>query len=75
MISHEKIKQLIKEAIPDAEVEVISPDEKHYKAIVTSNQFKDKSLIEQHQMVLNALKEALKEELHAISIKTKTPES
>ena len=74
MIEHNEIIRLIKEAIPDAEVEVISPDNKHYRAIVKSSSFKDKSLIEQHQLVLKPLKEALKEELHAISIKTIIPE-
>lgn len=71
MISHEEIKKLIEEAIPGAKVEVNSPDEKHYQATVTSSEFNGKSLVEQHQMVLDALKEALKERLHAISIKTR----
>jgi len=74
VITHDKLKQLILKAIPNAHIEVISPDNKHYKAIVTSKSFEGKSLIEQHQMVLQPLKEALKEELHAISIKTKTPQ-
>ena len=69
----EQVKQIIKQAIPDAEIEVVTNDNKHYQASVTSNVFLGKSLVEQHQMVLSALKEALKDELHAIAIKTKVP--
>jgi len=69
----EQVKEIIKKAIPDADVEVVTDDNKHYQAYVTSKSFEGKSLVEQHQIVLNSLKEALKEEMHAIAIKTKVP--
>ncbi|MFQ5621632.1 MAG: BolA/IbaG family iron-sulfur metabolism protein [Candidatus Nanoarchaeia archaeon] len=69
-----EVKRIIKEAIPDANVEVITEDNRHYEAIVTSKTFEGKSMVEQHQIVLNALKDALKSGLHAIAIKTRVPE-
>ena len=67
------IKKHIKEALPDANVEIqdLAGDGNHYSATVTSSQFKNKSKIEQHKMVYNSLKGKMGNELHALAIKTK----
>ena len=67
------IEKHIKEALPDANVEIqdLAGDGNHYSATVTSSQFKDKSKIEQHKMVYNSLKGKMGNELHALAIKTK----
>ena len=69
----EEIKNLIKEAIPDAEIAIedLAGDGNHYSATVTSAQFSGKSKIEQHKMVYNSLKGKMGNELHALAIKTK----
>ena len=68
-----EIERFIKEAIPDASIEIqdLAGDGNHYSAIVTSTQFKGKSKIEQHKMVYNSLKGRMGNELHALAIKTK----
>lgn len=44
----------------------------HLGVMVISDQFEGKALLEQHQMVMDSLKEELKERLHAVKIKTIT---
>ena len=68
-----EIESLIKEAMPDAIVEIqdLAGDGNHYSATITSPQFSGKSKIEQHKMVYNSLKGRMGNELHALAIKTK----
>ena len=68
-----EIENLIKEAMPDAIVEIqdLAGDGNHYSATVASSQFVGKSKIEQHKMVYNSLKGRMGNELHALAIKTK----
>tara|TARA_B100000029_G_C16728474_1_gene649755 strand:- start:167 stop:412 length:246 start_codon:yes stop_codon:yes gene_type:complete len=68
-----QIESLIKEALPDAIVEIqdLAGDGNHYSAMVISSQFSGKTKIEQHKMVYNSLKGKMGNELHALAIKTK----
>ncbi len=68
---------MIKAAIPGAEVELIdlAGDGDHYKAIVTSAAFTGKSRIAQHQMVYAALRGNMGGVLHALALETKAPAS
>ena len=68
-----EIEVLIKEALPDAKVEIqdLAGDGNHYSATITASQFFGKSKIEQHKMVYNSLKGKMGNELHALAIKTK----
>ncbi len=68
-----EIESLIKEAMPDAIVEIqdLAGDGNHYSATIISSQFSGKSKIEQHKMVYNSLKGRMGNELHALAIKTK----
>ena len=68
-----EIEKHIKEALPDAIVEIqdMAGDGNHYSATVTSSQFAGKNKIEQHKMVYNSLKGKMGNELHALAIKTK----
>ena len=68
-----EIESLIKEAMPDATIEIqdLAGDGNHYSATVTSSQFIGKNKIEQHKMVYNSLKGKMGNELHALAIKTK----
>ena len=69
----EEIKNLITEAIPDAEISIqyLAGDENHYSATIKSKVFTGKSKIEQHKMVYKALKGKMGNELHALAINTK----
>tara|TARA_Y100000591_G_scaffold247122_1_gene218200 strand:+ start:335 stop:565 length:231 start_codon:yes stop_codon:yes gene_type:complete len=68
-----EIERHIKEAMPDAKVEIqdLAGDGNHYSATVMSSEFAGKSKIEQHKMVYNSLKGKMGNELHALAIKTK----
>lgn len=70
------IERLIKEALPDAEVEIrdLAGDGDHYSAIVVSAAFKGKSRVQQHQMVYAALKGNMGGVLHALALTTSPPE-
>ena len=71
-----EIERLIKEALPDARVEIrdLAGDGDHYAANVISASFKGKSRIQQHQMIYAALKGRMGGELHALALQTSAPE-
>jgi acid stress-induced BolA-like protein IbaG/YrbA len=75
MDPHE-IQQIIENALPGAKVAVQDTvgDGDHLQAVVISKLFEGKSLLQQHQMVYAPLRETLKEKLHALGLKTYTPE-
>jgi stress-induced morphogen len=72
-----EIQRLIKEALPDAEViiEDLRGDGDHYAAQVTSKAFIGKSRVQQHQMVYQALRGRMGDELHALALQTSAPAS
>ena len=45
----------------------------HLEAIIVSDDFEDKSLIERHKIVYGLLGDLLRHEIHALSMKTLTP--
>ena len=52
----------------------VPPDaESHFKVVVVSERFEQKSLVEQHQLVNQILAEDLAGPIHALSIQAKTP--
>jgi len=71
------IERLIKEAIPDAVVEIrdLAGDGDHYAATVVSEAFRGKTRVQQHQMVYNALKGGMGSELHALALQTSAPDN
>ena len=75
MIASE-IERLIKEALPDARVEIrdLAGDGDHYAANVISSSFKGKSRVQQHQMIYAALRGRMGGELHALALQTSAPE-
>ena len=46
----------------------------HLEAVIVSDSFIDKTLIDRHKIIYAALGELLKHEIHAFSMKTLTPE-
>lgn len=72
----EDIERLIKEALPDAKVTIqdLRGDGDHYAAHVVSTAFKDKTRVQQHQLVYGALRGRMGNELHALALQTSVPE-
>ena len=71
-----EIEQMIKEALPDAQVEIsdLRGDGDHYAAFVQSAAFKGKSRVQQHQLVYQALRGRMGNELHALALQTAVPD-
>jgi len=75
------IEAAIEAAIDDAEATVTLPrqideafEDAHYAAEVVSPAFEGKRLVAQHQLVYDALGEAMTTDIHAIELSTYTPE-
>lgn len=71
-----EIEQLIRSALPDAQVEIrdLAGDGDHYAATVVSASFKGKTRVQQHQLVYSALKGQMGGALHALALQTSAPE-
>ena len=72
MQSHE-LKSLLQAAFPDARIDVASPDDVHFQAVVESEAFAGKPTIARHRMVYAVLGERMGGEVHALSLRTFTP--
>lgn len=72
------IEERIEREIPGAEATVTQPrgpeDDDHLAATVVSPVFEGESLVDQHQMVYDALDEYMTTEIHALELTTHTPE-
>jgi stress-induced morphogen len=70
------IEDLIRAGIPDARIEIIdlAGDGDHYEARVTAASFRGLPLVKQHKLVYDALGGRMGGELHALKLKTITPD-
>jgi acid stress-induced BolA-like protein IbaG/YrbA len=73
MVTPESIQQGIAAGLPCERVEVIG-DGQHFQALVVSAAFQGRSRVQRHQMVYAALGDRMREEIHALSMRTLTPE-
>ena len=73
-MSPENIKSAIEKSINASFVEVRGDDGAHFEAVVVSGDFEGKTPVERHQMVYASLGDAMRGEIHALSIKALTPE-
>ena len=55
-------------------IKVNGDDGTHFDAVIVSDVFNDQSMIKQHQLVYSALGNMMQSEIHALSIKTYTPD-
>ena len=73
MVDPRSIEQSIRSGLPCTHVEV-SGDGTHFDAVIVSAQFAGASRVRRHQLVYAALGDRMKEEIHALSMRTLTPE-
>ena len=73
----EDLKQVITTALETAEVHILDPrsDGIHLEALVISPAFEGIPLFKQHQLVMKALKNYFDTSLHAMGLKTFTPQA
>lgn len=76
-MSGEQIEQTIKTALPDAEIilEDLAGDGDHWQVTVISAAFKGLPRVKQHKLVMESFGTDMGTTLHALSIKTQTPET
>ena len=76
MISVPDLIDLVKKAIPDAEVNVMDKTgmSDHFVIHVVSEKFEDLSIMDRHRLVQDSIAEAMKDgRVHAAEIKTEVP--
>jgi acid stress-induced BolA-like protein IbaG/YrbA len=73
MVTPESIKQGIAQGLACEHLEVAG-DGQHFQALIVSAAFAGRSRIQRHQLVYGALGERMREEIHALSMRTLTPE-
>jgi acid stress-induced BolA-like protein IbaG/YrbA len=69
-----QVEELIEKNLSTARVEVRTDGMGHYEAVVVSSEFAGKRTLARHQLVYGALGGIVGREVHALALKTFTPE-
>jgi len=78
MVEAENLEERIRQGVADVShivVKDLTGTKDHWEALIVSKAFSGKSPIEQHQMVYEALGELMAGPVHALALKTYSPES
>jgi acid stress-induced BolA-like protein IbaG/YrbA len=70
----QQIEDLIRVALPEAQVRVRSEDNVHFEALVVAREFNSLRPLQRHQLVYKALGERMGGEIHALQLQTLTPD-
>ena len=73
MVTPEQVKTYIEQGMPCDHV-AVQGDGHHFEAVIVSELFRGKNKVQQHQVVYKALGDRMREEIHALSMQTLTPE-
>jgi len=73
MVTPESVQHGIEAGLACEHVEVVG-DGQHFQALVVSAEFVGRSRVQRHQLVYAALGERMREEIHALSMQTLTPD-
>lgn len=68
----EDVKRYIAEGL-DCELLQVEGDGRHFSALIVARAFEGKSRVQRHQLVYAALGERMREQVHALSMRTLTP--
>ena len=68
------IRKLIEQGLPGAEVEVQGDDGVHFEAVVVHAEFAGKLPLARHRMVYATLGTLMGNEIHALALRTLTPD-
>jgi stress-induced morphogen len=78
MVEAEDLEERIRQGVGDVShivVKDLTGTKDHWEALIVSESFSGKSAIEQHQMVYAALGELMAGPVHALALRTYSPES
>jgi acid stress-induced BolA-like protein IbaG/YrbA len=73
MVTPEQVKDYIQQHMECTQLQV-SGDGQHFEALIVCPVFRGKSRVQRHQLVYAVLGDRMREEIHALSMKTLTPE-
>ncbi len=73
MVTPDDIRNWIEQNLAESRVE-IDGDGQHFTAVIVCPAFAGKTAVQQHQMVYAALGDKMRGEIHALSMRTVTPE-
>lgn len=73
MLNPDQVKSYIEQGLACEHVSVTG-DGHHFEAVIVSAAFGGKNKVQQHQIVYRALGDRMREEIHALSMQTHTPE-
>ena len=73
MVSAESVKQGIAAGLECEHLEVAG-DGEHFQALIVSRQFEGRNRVQRHQLVYRALGDRMRGEIHALSMRTVTPQ-
>lgn len=73
MVTPESIQLNIAQGMATEHLSVVG-DGTHFEAVVVSDEFAGKSRVQRHQLVYQTLGDRMREEIHALSMKTFTPQ-
>jgi len=73
MLTPEQLRSYIEERLHCDELRVTG-DGEHFEALIVSGAFRGKSRVQRHQLVYAALGDRMRGEIHALSMRTLTPE-
>ena len=73
MVDPASIEQSIREGLQCQHLEVTG-DGAHFEAVIVSPEFANLPRVRQHQLVYRALGDRMREEIHALSMKTFSPD-
>ena len=75
MLTANELRDYIMNGLPCDHVEVLGDDGQHFEAVVVSPQFTGKNKVQQHQLVYLALGDRMRSEIHALAMRTFTPDA
>jgi acid stress-induced BolA-like protein IbaG/YrbA len=74
VLSAQQLELYITQHLECEYIKVLGDDGTHFEAVIVSVAFSGKSMVQQHQLVYAALGDRMRAEIHALSMKTYTPE-
>jgi acid stress-induced BolA-like protein IbaG/YrbA len=72
MVTPDSVKEGIRAGLECAHLEIMG-DGQHFEAVIVSSKFEGKSRVQRHQLVYAALGDRMRQEIHALSMRTLTP--
>lgn len=74
MLTAQQLETYITQNLSCEYIKALGDDGTHFEAVIVSAAFIGKNMVQQHQLVYAALGDRMRAEIHALSMKTYTPE-